>query len=77
MPRLPVGLELTELTLSALLWSSGHEMIGFMAFALQYEGNSHAAAAVAVPSTMLVLLLATNATLASRRLPSGILPKVD
>lgn len=68
---------LNELTLSALLWSSGNETIGVMVFALQYEGNSTAAAAVAVLSTMLVLILATIATLASRRLPSGTLPWVD
>lgn len=68
---------LNELTLSALLWSSGNETIGVMIFALQYEGNSTAAAAVAVLSTMLVLLLATITTLASRRLPSGTLPWVD
>jgi iron(III) transport system permease protein len=68
---------LNELTLSALLWSSGNETIGVMVFALQYEGNSTAAAAVAVLSTVLVLLLAIITTLASRRLPSGTLPWVD
>ncbi len=34
---------MNELTLSALLWSSGHETIGVMVFSLQYEGNSTAA----------------------------------
>lgn len=68
---------LNELTLSALLWSSGNETIGVMVFALQYEGNSTAAAAVAVLSTLLVLVLAAIATLASRRLPRGTLPWVE
>jgi iron(III) transport system permease protein len=68
---------LNELTLSALLWSSGNETIGVMIFALQYEGNSTAAAAVAVLSTLLVLILAAIATTAAHRLPRGTLPWVD
>nr|WP_246548831.1 iron ABC transporter permease [Ancylobacter oerskovii] len=65
---------LNELTLSALLWSSGHETIGVMVFALQYEGNSTAAAAVAVLSTLLVLALCALANAAARWLPERILP---
>ena len=65
---------LNELTLSALLWSSGHETIGVMVFALQYEGNSTQAAAIAVLSVVLVFLLAAIATLLSRFLPDGALP---
>jgi len=68
---------LNELTLSALLWSSGHETIGVMVFALQYEGNSTSAAAVAVLSTLVVLALVAIATLAGRRLPKGTLPWMD
>lgn len=63
-----------ELTLSALLWSSGHETIGVMVFSLQYEGNSTAAAAVAVLSTLVVFALAGLATLFARFLPRGTLP---
>ena len=63
-----------ELTLSALLWSSGHETIGVMIFALQYEGNSTAAAAVAVLSTLIVFALAGVVTAFSRFLPKGTLP---
>ncbi|MFN3526653.1 MAG: ABC transporter permease, partial [Paracoccus sp. (in: a-proteobacteria)] len=48
---------MNELTLSALLWSSGHETIGVMVFSLQYEGNSTAAAAVSVLSTLLLFAL--------------------
>ena len=63
-----------ELTLSALLWSSGNETIGVMVFALQYEGNSTSAAAVAVLSTLVVFALAGMATALSRFLPHGTLP---
>ncbi|MFN3278316.1 MAG: ABC transporter permease [Paracoccus hibiscisoli] len=55
---------MNELTLSALLWSSGHETIGVMVFALQYEGSSTAAAAVSVLSTALLLALCALAELA-------------
>lgn len=65
---------MNELTLSALLWSSGHETIGVMVFALQYEGNSTAAAAVAALSALVVFALAGLATLAGRFLPEGTLP---
>lgn len=65
---------LNELTLSALLWSSGNETIGVMVFALQYEGNSTQAAAIAVLSVLLVFALAGLATVLSRWLPEGVLP---
>ncbi|WP_410216287.1 ABC transporter permease [Paracoccus sp. (in: a-proteobacteria)] len=65
---------LNELTLSALLWSSGVETIGVMVFSLQYEGNSTAAAAVSVLSTLLVLALCGVADLAARRSAADVLP---
>jgi iron(III) transport system permease protein len=68
---------LNELTLSTLLWSSGKETIGVMIFALQYEGNSTGAAAVAVLSTLLVLSLAGGATLIGRSMPKGTLPWLE
>ena len=49
-----------ELTLSALLWSTGTETLGVMVFFLQYEGNSPAASALAtivVAVTLTVALL--------------------
>lgn len=58
---------MNELTLSALLWSSGHETIGVMVFSLQYEGNSTAAAAVSVLSTGLLFALCALADLLGRR----------
>ncbi len=63
-----------ELTLSALLWSSGHETIGVMVFAFQYEGNSTGAATVAVISTLIVFVLAGVVTTFARFLPRGTLP---
>jgi iron(III) transport system permease protein len=65
---------LNELTLSALLWSSGNETLGVMVFALQYEGNSAAAAAVSVLSVVLVLGIALGLDRLARHLPAGTLP---
>ena len=65
---------MNELTLSALLWSSGHETIGVMVFSLQYEGNSTAAAAVSVLSTLLLFTLCTLAELILGRTGSSALP---
>ena len=63
-----------ELTVSALLWSSGVETIGVMVFSLQYEGNSTAAAALSVASIGFVLVLALLVDRLGNRLPSGTLP---
>lgn len=65
---------LNELTLSALLWSSGNETIGVMVFALQYEGNSTSAAAVAVLSAAMVFAVCGVATVCARWLPDRVLP---
>lgn len=65
---------LNELTLSALLWSAGNETLGVMVFALQYEGNSTAAAAVSVLSVALVLLIVAGLNRLAPRLPPGSLP---
>ena len=65
---------LNELTVSALLWSTGRETLGVVVFALQYEGNSPAAAAVATISVALTLALAMLATTLRGRLPEGVVP---
>jgi len=65
---------LNELTVSALLWSTGSETLGVVVFALQYEGNSPAAAAVAVLSVAVILTLAAIAMTFGRRLPEGVVP---
>jgi iron(III) transport system permease protein len=65
-----------ELTVSALLWSTGNETLGVIVFRLYDEGNSPAAAAVATLSVLVVLALAALASLAARLggLPRGALP---
>nr|WP_269150477.1 iron ABC transporter permease [Frigidibacter albus] len=63
-----------ELTLSALLWSSGVETVGVMVFSLQYEGNSTGAAALSAASVGFVLLLALALDRLAGWLPPGTLP---
>lgn len=63
-----------ELTVSALLWSTGNETIGVMIFNLYDEGNATAAAAASVLSVAATLLAAGAASLLARRLPRGVLP---
>lgn len=63
-----------ELTVSALLWSSGWETLGVMIFFLQREGNSVAAAALATIVLTATLLIALGASLFAHRLPKGMLP---
>jgi iron(III) transport system permease protein len=65
---------LNELTVSAILWSPGNETLGVVVYSLQAEGNSTAAAAVAVLSLLATFALALLITLAGRRLPEGVLP---
>jgi iron(III) transport system permease protein len=63
-----------ELTVSALLWSRGHETLGVMVFSLQSEGAAGAASAVASITVIVTLAVAGVATLFARRLPKGTLP---
>jgi len=63
-----------ELTVSALLWSSGQETLGVMVFALHSEGNGPAASAIAVLSIVVTLVLTGLLTLLGRRLPPGSVP---
>ncbi|HVZ00277.1 MAG TPA: iron ABC transporter permease [Dongiaceae bacterium] len=64
----------SELTVSALLWSQGHETVGVMVFSLQSEGASSQAAAVASLTVFVILALTGLASLAARRMPKGTLP---
>jgi iron(III) transport system permease protein len=63
-----------ELTVSALLWSSGWETLGVVVFFLNREGNTNAAAALSTLAMLAVLALAFLLTLFARRLPLGMVP---
>lgn len=63
-----------ELTVSALLWSSGRETIGVVLFGLEEAGLGTQAAAVAVTSLAVVLVVLAGVDRLGRRLPPGILP---
>lgn len=65
---------LSELTVSALLWSSGSETLGVILFSFEQAGDSVSAAAVAVVATGLTLGLMGTGALLARRLPPGVLP---
>ena len=62
-----------ELTVSALLWSTGNETVGVAVFLYQYEGDAAAAAALASLSLALTLGLTLTALLLRRYLPEGVL----
>jgi iron(III) transport system permease protein len=66
-----------ELTVSALLWSSGSETIGVAVFSLEQGGESAAAAALACCATLLTIGLAAATLLFRRFLPQGALPWRD
>lgn len=63
-----------ELTVSALLWSRGHETVGVLVFNLYDEGNATAAAAASVLAVLVTFLAAGAASLLARWLPPGVLP---
>lgn len=68
---------LSELTVSALLWSSGAETIGVVMFSFEQGGDSSYAAAMSAITVAItfVLMLVTN--LLAPYLPSGVLPWRD
>ncbi|NGO51943.1 ABC transporter permease [Allomesorhizobium camelthorni] len=68
---------LSELTVSALLWSSGAETIGVVMFSFEQGGDSNYAAAISaiMVAITFVLMLVTN--LLAPHLPSGVLPWRD
>ncbi|PZU84330.1 MAG: iron ABC transporter permease [Chelatococcus sp.] len=63
-----------ELTVSALLWSSGTETLGVVLFSLKEAGLAGEAAAVAISASGVILLIMIGLDLAGRKLPAGVLP---
>jgi len=65
---------LNELTVSALLWSSGNETLGVVVFSLEQGGDGTLSAALSVLVVIATVALMGLATLTARRLPQGVLP---
>ncbi|MGV6871277.1 ABC transporter permease [Pseudochelatococcus sp. B33] len=63
-----------ELTVSALLWSSGTETIGVVLFSLEEAGFASPAAAVALTAVAAVAAIMAVLDALAPRLPPGILP---
>jgi iron(III) transport system permease protein len=66
-----------ELTVSALLWSSGAETLGVTVFSFQQGGDTTYAAALAMLTVVVSVTLMLATLLLTRRLPSGVLPWRD
>jgi iron(III) transport system permease protein len=63
-----------ELTVSALLWSSGTETLGVVVFNLDDGGYSVLASAVAAVTVAVILALMLTTSLFARAMPRGVLP---
>ena len=63
-----------ELTVSALLWSSGSETVGVVLFSLDQSGDAVSAAAVAVIAVMVTVSIMLVANTQASRVARGVLP---
>jgi len=63
-----------ELTVSALLWSSGAETLGVTVFSFQQGGDTTYAAALSMLTVVVSVGLMLATLLLGRRLPAGVLP---
>jgi len=66
-----------ELTVSALLWSSGSETLGVVFFSFQQGGDATYAAALGVLTVGVSIALMYSTLLMADRLPPGVLPWRD
>ncbi|MEO8303315.1 MAG: iron ABC transporter permease [Betaproteobacteria bacterium] len=66
-----------ELTVSALLWSSGAETLGVIFFSFQQGGDSTYAAALGALTVVVTTALMLSTLLMASRLPPGVLPWRD
>lgn len=63
-----------ELTVSALLWSSGTETLGVVLFSLKEAGLAGEAAAIAISASAVILAAMLLLDLCAKRLPANVLP---
>jgi iron(III) transport system permease protein len=63
-----------ELTVSALLWSSGAETVGVVLFSLEQAGEAVSAAAVAVIAVVVTIAMMLMANALASRVARGVLP---
>lgn len=63
-----------ELTVSALLWSSGTETLGVVIFNLEDSGETVMASALAMSIVVLVIALMGCVQIGAARLPKGVVP---
>jgi iron(III) transport system permease protein len=66
-----------ELTVSALLWSSGAETLGVAVFSLEQGGESTYAAALSALSVVATIAIMVLGAAIGRRLPQGVVPWRD
>ncbi|HTS20669.1 MAG TPA: iron ABC transporter permease [Casimicrobiaceae bacterium] len=66
-----------ELTVSALLWSTGSETLGVVLFSFQQGGDSTYAAALGVLTVAVSIALMLSTLVMAPRLPPGVLPWRD
>ncbi|MGO4174561.1 ABC transporter permease [Bosea sp. TAF32] len=66
-----------ELTVSALLWSSGAETLGVVVFSFEQGGDSTYASALATITVLVTVGLMASTTLFAQRLHQGVLPWRD
>jgi iron(III) transport system permease protein len=66
-----------ELTVSALLWSTGSETLGVVFFSFQQGGDSNYAAALGMLTVIVSVALMLSTLLMSGRLTKGVLPWRD
>ncbi|SIO30108.1 ABC transporter permease [Vannielia litorea] len=63
-----------ELTVSALLWSSGTETLGVVIYNLEDSGETVMASAVAMSIVLLIIALMACVQAGARRFPKGVIP---
>ena len=66
-----------ELTVSALLWSTGSETLGVVFFSFQQGGDSNYAAALGMFTAFVSIALMLSTLLVAEQLPKGMLPWRD